>query len=60
MSLSSLFISLNNSPLIFALLVEVDFVECGEYFSILIPAFLGITVHHLLILLVVTALCSFL
>ena len=54
------FISLNDSPLIFVLLVEADFVECNDYFSISIPAFPSITLHHLLILLVVVALCGLL
>ena len=46
--------------MIFALLVEADVVECDEYFSMSIPAFSSMTLHHLLIALVVAALCGFL
>ena len=55
-----LFYSLSDSPLIFALFVEVDFVDCDEYLSISIPAFPSMTLHYLLIVLVVTTLCGFL
>ena len=47
MSLSNLqlylFISVNDSPLIFALIAEADLVEYDEYFSISIPAFPSMT-----------------
>ena len=57
---TALFISLDDSLLILALRVEADLIECDEYFSISIPAFSSMILHHLLIVLVVIALCGFL
>ena len=56
---AALFISLNVSPLSFALLVLEDLVESDEYFSISIPAFPSMTLHNMLIVHVVTALFVF-
>ena len=56
---AALFISLNVSLLIFAVLVLDDLDEPDEYFSISSPAFPSMTLHNMLIVLVVTALCVF-
>ena len=62
MSFSNLHLCLlvNDSPIIFAVLEEVNPVECDEYFSISIRGFQSMIFHHLVIVLVLTALCGFL
>ena len=57
---AALFVLLTDNLLIFALLVEADLAECYEYFSVSISAFPSMILHHLLIVLVMTALCGFL